>query len=445
MRNAMKRILKLGLTILGTVMFAVTIAAIAHPVSVNASSISIDGNYDDWQGASQTLSTSGYSTSVITSNDEIYFHISSTQQNYIPYGFNLTVGQNTYFVNLNAYTPPYGETKQYTISSADSNWQKKNSNVGSVEYSANEGPNYIWHSVELEGQISKTALGDTDGDQTVSISSSELSPQPIVAESNDFSTPFDTATTVPDDTTTTDSDDSSAAQQVLNGEDTPAKDKNLAENNNISGDMNISIDGAFSDWDSITKSTMTSDGDNDNDKQVAMVTDKKNVYFYVAMTPKLQGGYTDFQASGYKLKMGGHTYDISLNNHGSVYLNVGEQKVVPVDIWDAATNTDATVQDGGGVSRQNITQKNGDESDYAGTGYVWEVKIPFDKLDGITKTENQTITLENSNLWSGEVMTTSGSTGPVVLAGVGFAIAILAVVSVTGTRKIKLGRKNGDH
>ncbi|TDG75436.1 hypothetical protein C5L31_000310 [Secundilactobacillus malefermentans] len=42
-------------------------------------------------------------------------------------------------------------------------------------------------------------------------------------------------------------------------------------------------------------------------------------------------------------------------------------------------------------------------------------------------------------------MTTSGSTGPVVLAGVGFAIAILAVVSVTGTRKIKLGRKNGDH
>ena len=51
MRNAMKRILKLGLTILGTVMFAVTIAAIAHPVSVNASSISIDGNYDYWQGA----------------------------------------------------------------------------------------------------------------------------------------------------------------------------------------------------------------------------------------------------------------------------------------------------------------------------------------------------------------------------------------------------------
>ena len=99
-----------------------------------------------------------------------------------------------------------------------------------AQYSANEGPNYIWHSVELEGQISKTALGDTDGDQTVSISSSELSPQPIVAESNDFSTPFDTATTVPDDTTTTDSDDSSAAQQVLNGEDTPAKDKNLANN-----------------------------------------------------------------------------------------------------------------------------------------------------------------------------------------------------------------------
>jgi hypothetical protein len=60
---------------------------------------------------------------------------------------------------------------------------------------------------------------------------------------------------------------------------------------------------------------MKENGDNDNIKYVSLLTDDKNVYFYVEMKPQLSGGYTELQPSGYKLTVGGVVYDIDFNNN----------------------------------------------------------------------------------------------------------------------------------
>lgn len=74
----------------------------------------------------------------------------------------------------------------------------------------------------------------------------------------------------------------------------------------------------------------------------------------------------------------------------------------------------------------------GDGKTVKGTGYVFEAKIPFKDLKGISNTEGQNITLENPNLWTGKLHVTGGSTGPVVLASTGFIIALGAVLKYSG-------------
>lgn len=205
----------------------------------------------------------------------------------------------------------------------------------------------------------------------------------------------------------------------------------------VDGALNIKIDGEFSDWSNIEKSPMVINGDNDNIKYASLVADDQNIYFYVMMHPVLSGGYTSFQPSGYDLTVGGKEFWISFNNNQTVNLDVGQKQSVPMNIYSSeGGSVDLSGQ--AVVSKQEIDQKMGDGSHVKGTGYVFECAVPFKDIKGASSTSGQVITLKNSNLWSGELTTTGGSTGPILLAGTGVVIAGWSVYQFT-RRKRKLG------
>ncbi len=114
-------------------------------------------------------------------------------------------------------------------------------------------------------------------------------------------------------------------------------------------------------------------------------------------------------------------------------LAIGEKKMVPLEIYNKINNQTTSYDNLVCVSRQYITQHVGTGSTtFKGKGYVFEAKIPFKYLKGISNTEGQNITLANTNLWSGTLQVTGGSTGPIVLASTGFVIAIIAVLKYSG-------------
>lgn len=214
-----------------------------------------------------------------------------------------------------------------------------------------------------------------------------------------------------------------------------AASDNLTPNNNESGDLGITIDGNFDDWADKTKQPMISGNDHDNIKYASLLTDSKNIYFYVLMNPVLEGGYTHFQPTGYHLYVGGRIFDIDFNYKNPVNLNIGEVKAVDTEIWDRTNYIDQHLNNLTYVSKQKINQNIGvanSTKTVKGVGYVFETKIPFKDLNGISNTSGQNITLANESLWDGMLHVTGGSTGPVVLASTGFVIAIAAVLKYSG-------------
>lgn len=211
-----------------------------------------------------------------------------------------------------------------------------------------------------------------------------------------------------------------------------AASDNLTPNNNESGDLGITIDGNFDDWADKTKQPMQHPWDNDNFKYASMLTDNNNIYLYILMQPVLSGGDTKLQPDGYTLNVGGKVFNIDLNHHSTVNLNVGEKKAIVLDIYDPSTGSYHVLNNCVYVANQYINQKMGDGRTVKGNGYVFEAKIPFKNLKGISNTSGQNISLENTNLWSGKLHVTGGSTGPVVLASTGFVIAIAAILKYSG-------------
>ncbi|WP_158610629.1 Firmicu-CTERM sorting domain-containing protein [Lactiplantibacillus garii] len=298
----------------------------------------------------------------------------------------------------------------------------------------------------FDDQTTGTTTGsstETDSTATSSSSSTETS---SAATSSSSSTATSSATSSSSSSTATSSSSSATksssttsdpAKQAVDGaaSDVASSSSSQANNNNVNGSLGITIDGDMSDWADKDKQAMTSKGDNDNVKNVALLTDDQAIYAYVGMHPKLAGGYTNFMPSGYTIDIGGKTYYITFNNGTTVNLAVGQKQAVTMNIYGDNQSTNLTGM--AYVTRSKITQKNGNDSDYDGTAYSVEFKVPFDKLTGVSKTSGQTITLANQNLWTGSVQSSGGSTGPVVLASVGFVIAIGSVIGVVGLKPKK--------
>jgi len=204
----------------------------------------------------------------------------------------------------------------------------------------------------------------------------------------------------------------------------------ITSDSSTMGNLGIKIDGRFDDWSDKTKVPMYASGDSDNAKYTSFLRDNDNIYLYILMKPKLQGGYTNFMQDGYDLRIANKSFYISFNNHQTVNLNVGETKPVSMNIYsnDANVNLDDHVY----VGRQKIIQKMGDGSDVEGAGYVFEAAIPWKDLKGVSSTMDQKVELYNPNLWSGKITAVGGSTGPVLLAGTGAIIALVSVLKISG-------------
>ncbi|ANZ65708.1 hypothetical protein AYR63_00135 [Secundilactobacillus paracollinoides] len=248
------------------------------------------------------------------------------------------------------------------------------------------------------------------------------------------------ATTLKEASSESDSSSSQTdAQEAMSSSDSAtSQSSSQANNNNISGNLGITIDGQYADW--ADKNPTDINIDNDNSVEVSLLSDDKNVYFYVESTPKLSQSSNNFQGNGYELKVGAQTYYITF---GSANLSkAGDSQAVSVDIWNPSSGgSDNTTSGTAYVGLKNLQETSGSGTT---TNTTWQLEcaIPFSALGGTSDSSASSITLTNSNGWQGTVKDTGGSTGPAVIVASGFVIAGAALVkNARGKNKKRRGNK----
>lgn len=349
-------------------------------------------NAPDWSNVSGTSFGWDNSGKIAASNDgnHFYFLFNKGTSNWgTPGQYYVKVGNKNYCIKL--------ENGSVTAQDTTDGW-KSLGTVGTYTTSSNK----------TEGKIdlSKLNIKQTTDSQTIEFSTDGISStKTTLAAIEENSDSSSTSTTDSSSSSNTaDNSSSDAVSQALAGSDSDQASSSSAQanNNNTSGNLGITINGDFGDWADKTKSDMYATGDKDNLKKVSLLADKDNVYFYVSMEPKLgnggTSGYANFQPSGYSLTVGGVVYDISFNGNQTVSMNVGDKKVVSVNVYNEKTGASKTYTDGAYVANQKLTQKNGDGKEVTGNGYVLECAVPFSGLGGTSNTTGQTITLANGNL-----------------------------------------------
>ncbi len=432
--------------------------------------ISIDGDYSDWTDVDKTqVGYNGKDDVAVTSDGtNVYFYVDTTVLNSQELlqnwqnQFTLTIDGKPYHLSLS------GTSGNLTVTATDSGYQPISGSVGSA----------VSTDGQIEASVSLASLGAdfaTKG-QTIAISNTQIGAQSatgVISSSTNASvndnqvadatketdSSSDSSSSSSDSSSSNDSSASStsdvnedgtsnALDQAVSGDSSSATDTKNTDTNNVSGDLGINIDGDFNDWNDKTMTEVHWKGDDDNRELATLLADDKYVYFYVLMEPRLDGGYTNFQPTGYKLHVGDVVYDISFNNGQTVNLANGSTQAVSVTVFDNKKyeknyNTmEATVNNAGEAYVGNTTI---DQTAYEyikghGNGavtvqtpsYQWEVRIPLKNLTSSSNVTGQDISLTTTTIWTDTLHTSGGSTGPVVLASAGFLIAAITVLKTTG-------------
>lgn len=197
----------------------------------------------------------------------------------------------------------------------------------------------------------------------------------------------------------------------------------------------IKIDGHFDDWKDKPITDITSGTDDYNIKHESLLADQNNIYFYLNMSPEHGYGYVNIQTDGYTLTVGDKKFNISISNEP---YNLEMNKPQSVNLWiyeednighvnKAATHAEAYVAK---------VPVNVDKGVGQGETQKLEFKLPLSEL-GITGTTSQEITMTNRNLGDQTLHVMGGSTGPVVLAISGFAIALFAVIKMPKINELR--------
>ena len=421
--------------------------------SAQTQTFSADSNIWD-----NTQTLTGYSADktlkCVVDSTSAYVYVTTKENNFND-SYSLQVDGKTYVLHFDSTLPVAGMTQAVSVNAYDvANSYADIKNVGTA-YVTNDNGIY---TIKMDALFSTLGVSGNNG--VTNVSNPNIGSGTVTAEDISLSTPFSNATSesssdevsnAVNQASTYSSDNAISDVFSQSSTDKTDTDTSLAENNNVSGNLNIKMDGDLDDWNDITKTDMAITNDGDNIKPSALVTDDKNAYFYVSMAPKLGAnssgtqadGYSNLQASGYELSVNGKTYEITLNNHASMTLQPGEKKAVSVDIYDKATGVDKVIEDGAYVVGITIDQVDGNGNHSKVNSIALECQIPFSDLDALPSdsTSDSTVTLANSNLWNGELKATGGSTGPVVLASTGFVIAAASVIKMTGLTGDKLKRK----
>lgn len=365
--------------------------------TVKADSISVDGDFADWSQVDKTnFGSSGGKWALTVSDSQVYIYIKNTN-----------VPSNSYDLKINGidfYLYFNNSSSSGTVSAGNNNGFGWRDGIGQFCFKQDGNVQVC----EIGLPLAKLGVSDVTAEnvsltqQGQTIKATQLS---AVASSSS----------------------SSAAESSSFDSSSSATDSSSTSQSSATGNLGITINGDFSDWYDKTKSAMKENGDNDNIKYVSLLTDDKNVYFYVEMKPQLSGGYTELQPSGYKLTVGGVVYDIDFNNNKSVSLSKGQIKELSVGIYNEKTGSYTVLNNQVAVKYQKITQEMGDSSSVDGWGAVLECEIPFSALTSSSNTAGQVITLANRNLWEGQVTASGGSTRPFILALISFLVAVGAL------------------
>jgi hypothetical protein len=193
-------------------------------------------------------------------------------------------------------------------------------------------------------------------------------------------------------------------------------------------DYGIKIDGNFSDWADKKKTDIQSNDDTYNIKHEALLADGKNIYFYLNMSPNHGNGYKNLQPAGYELRVGDKLFWLTIQDPYNLQIN--EKRAVK--IW--AYEQDNT---GGGVNEIlpnakayiSRVRNNDDPTINNGSTDKMEFEIPFSDLKAVSTT-SQKVTMHNGNLGNQTLTTEGGSTGPVILAISGLAIAMFGIIKI---------------
>lgn len=203
--------------------------------------------------------------------------------------------------------------------------------------------------------------------------------------------------------------------------------------NNTSG---IKIDGNFDDWKDKPITDITSGTDDYNVKHESLLADQNNIYFYLDMSPEHGNGYRDMQTAGYEMTVGDRQFSLRMIDLSNLQENKPQK--VRFQIWEDDANNQGRVNKASTetVAYVNKVPINVDKRIVHGYTDELEFKMPLSEL-GITGTTSQEITMTNKTLGDQTLHVMGGSTGPVVLAISGFAIALLAVVKMPKINELR--------
>lgn len=188
------------------------------------------------------------------------------------------------------------------------------------------------------------------------------------------------------------------------------------------GDNNrygIKIDGKFDDWKKFKKTPIKNDWPQDAVKGAVLLADEDNIYYYITMSLSGKDNYP-MQVNDYDLTVGNVRSVIDIKQAWDIPAN-GSKKVMLKN-----TTHDKDLTKSPAIIHRYV--KNGKE--YA----TMECRIPFTDL-GLSPTTSQKIVMRTPILGSQELTTEGGSTGPIILAVSGLAIASLAVFGISKKKK----------
>ncbi|KRK64273.1 hypothetical protein FC72_GL000585 [Companilactobacillus tucceti DSM 20183] len=391
----LRKMIVLGAILLG---FAGTSAfftpSVANAAS-DASSVTIDGQFSDWKDAKLVEGYNGYTSMV---SDGQYIDV------YVKMKYAAVPGHGDYIFNIDgkkyhAWFPDTSsdEPKQISITGGSDYDGTQYGTVGTGYVSKEDG-----HDVgEFRIDLSKFNLPDSDVGKEISMTNSNIG--------NDAATTTIASVGGKDAVGTV----TGKADKSEKG-DTPTD----ANANNTNDNLNIVIDGKYEDW----KNIQLTEG---YGGYIALVSDGHYVYFYVKMKYGMVPGEGE-----YNLTFGDKKFSVFSKNMPSS-LDKGQTKAVDLQAGDYHGDKSYGVVGNGYVTN------NGDNN-------VGEFRIDVSKLD-VSTMIGQTVTIDNPSIGAKSVTTSGGSTGPLLISGVGVLIAGFGYVKLkkAGYLKRKESRISG--
>lgn len=182
----------------------------------------------------------------------------------------------------------------------------------------------------------------------------------------------------------------------------------------------ITIDGNFDDWKDKPKVDFKNPWDNDPVKEASLLTDGNYIYYYVTMSKSGMANYP-MQINDYQLFVEGRQHTMYIKNADNLPKNAN-RKVILQD----TTRGDYNMMHSPAIVHT-----------YAKNGNLYasmECRISFTDLH--EKPANSHDIQMKTPLLGNKIVTAVGaSTSPILLASVGFGIALLSVIVIPKLRK----------